>query len=133
MLDLLKNVKKETTILFSTHILHDVQELSDKVFIISKGQLVVNNKLNELIEAHQQPIFIIEAEKNIDQWTESLKDELETVEEIEALGNKARIKVNDIARARNSLLLKIEKDKIPLQRFEIMQTTLEQIFLKMVK
>ena len=133
MLDLLKSIKQETTILFSTHILHDVKELSDRVFIINQGQVVVNSTFNQLIADHQQPIFFIEAERNIDQWTKSLQSKSETIEATEALGNQARISVNDIAKARKELLMMIERDGIPLQRFEIMQTTLEEIFLKMVK
>lgn len=40
--------KKDKTVIFSTHILQEVQALCDKVVIINRGKVVANTKLKEL-------------------------------------------------------------------------------------
>ncbi|MFN3404062.1 MAG: gliding motility-associated ABC transporter ATP-binding subunit GldA [Cytophagaceae bacterium] len=45
---LIKNIGKEKTVIFSTHIMQEVQALCDRVIIINKGKLVADNKVSEL-------------------------------------------------------------------------------------
>ncbi len=49
---LIKNLGKEKTVIFSTHIMQEVQAICDRVLIINKGKLVANDP----IEALQQRI-----------------------------------------------------------------------------
>ena len=45
---LIKNVGKEKTVIFSTHIMQEVQALCDKVIIINKGRMVANDSIEGL-------------------------------------------------------------------------------------
>jgi ABC-2 type transport system ATP-binding protein len=49
VLALMRELKGETTIFFSTHILDDVQRCSDYVAILDKGRLVTSAKTSELL------------------------------------------------------------------------------------
>jgi ABC-2 type transport system ATP-binding protein len=49
VLALMRELKGETTIFFSTHILDDVQRCSDYVAILDKGRLVTASKTDELL------------------------------------------------------------------------------------
>lgn len=49
VLELLMQLRKKTTILYSTHILSDVQRVSDEVIIINKGKLVVQSNIDRLL------------------------------------------------------------------------------------
>ncbi|MBO0932201.1 gliding motility-associated ABC transporter ATP-binding subunit GldA [Fibrella aquatilis] len=44
----IREVGRDKTVLFSTHIMQEVEALCDRVVIINKGQLVANNSLAEL-------------------------------------------------------------------------------------
>ena len=50
--DLIKEIGKSTTVLISTHILQEVAAICDDVLILSKGRLVANSTLSDLLKAH---------------------------------------------------------------------------------
>ncbi|MBO0994952.1 ABC transporter ATP-binding protein [Mammaliicoccus lentus] len=131
ILELLKVIKQKSTILFSTHILHDAEELCDKMLIINKGQLLVNGSIQQIMEQTQKPIFNIQAPQLSD-WVHQLVNE-DIVESIELTGNAAKIRVKNIEQGRNWLLSNILNLHLPIQKFELVQESLEEIFLRMVK
>lgn len=45
---LIKNLGKEKTVIFSTHIMQEVQAICDRVLIINKGELVANDPIEKL-------------------------------------------------------------------------------------
>ena len=60
--ELIKELGKDKTVLFSTHIMQEVEAVCDRVIIIKKGEILVDKKLAELQnESHQ----IIEVTFNI--------------------------------------------------------------------
>lgn len=55
---LLKKLGKEKTILFSTHIMQEVEALCDRVIIIKKGELLIDASIEELKEGNEQSIEV---------------------------------------------------------------------------
>lgn len=51
--DLIRSLGKNKTVLFSTHILQEVEAICDRVIVISKGRLAANGTLHELKTAHE--------------------------------------------------------------------------------
>ena len=49
--EVIRNLGKQKTILFSTHILQEVEALCDRVIIINKGKIVANATLQELLDS----------------------------------------------------------------------------------
>jgi ABC-2 type transport system ATP-binding protein len=49
VLDVMERLRKYTTIFYSTHILEDVQRVSDTVAILNKGRLISEAPINELL------------------------------------------------------------------------------------
>lgn len=131
MLELLKAIKQNTTILFSTHILHDAEELSDKILILNQGELLFSGTLHQVLESHQQPIFIIQAPR-VHEWAPKLVNE-NIVESIEPTGCFVKVRVKDIACGRTWLLDRIRSLQLPIQKFELVQESLEEIFIRMVR
>ncbi len=72
--------KKGTTILFSSHILAEVQRLSDRIGIIKNGEMVKIGKLEELKLTNYKNIYI-SAEKDI-------LDKISKIKSIEELNRK---------------------------------------------
>jgi ABC-2 type transport system ATP-binding protein len=55
---LIRALGKDKTVLFSTHIMQEVEAVCDRVIIIKQGELLVDKKLAELKEDHQQVIVV---------------------------------------------------------------------------
>jgi len=45
---LIKSVGKNKTVIFSTHIMQEVEAICDRVVIINRGKIVANGTLSEL-------------------------------------------------------------------------------------
>jgi ABC-2 type transport system ATP-binding protein len=59
VLDVMERLRKHTTIFYSTHILDDVQRVSDTVVILNKGALVAQGPIEELLAQGQAAIFTL--------------------------------------------------------------------------
>lgn len=55
---LIKELGKEKTILFSTHIMQEVEAVCDRVIILNKGKLLIDKPLKELKETNEQQIEV---------------------------------------------------------------------------
>jgi ABC-2 type transport system ATP-binding protein len=132
VLELMQELKQETTILFSTHVLHDAEIMCDDVLIIRDGQIVVNGDLHTIRQEHQQPMIRIQVGHHHEAWLRSLLDK-PYVHEVEVQYNSATIMVTDLEQAKIALLQQIVNDNISITKFEIGQTTLEDLFMKAVQ
>lgn len=56
--ELIKELGKDKTVLFSTHIMQEVEAVCNRVIIIKKGELLVDKKLADLKENNQQTIIV---------------------------------------------------------------------------
>jgi ABC-2 type transport system ATP-binding protein len=63
--DLIRNLGKNKTVLFSTHILQEVEALCDRIIIINKGHLVADSTLSELRQANGQHQSLEEIFRNL--------------------------------------------------------------------
>ena len=56
--NLIKEVGKDKTILFSTHIMQEVEAICDRVILIKKGKIVADKNLNELKKNQEQIVEV---------------------------------------------------------------------------
>jgi len=56
---LIKELGKDKTVLFSTHIMQEVEAVCDRVIIIKKGEIITDKSLSELQQNKQQTIKVI--------------------------------------------------------------------------
>ena len=78
---LIKQLGKEKTIILSTHIMQEVEQMADRVLIIDKGKILADESLKKLQSAQQQ---IIEVEFDVRIEREFL-DRLPHIEAVENL------------------------------------------------
>ena len=57
ILNLLKELQEHTTILYSTHILNDAEEMTDQLLFLRKGQLVEQGSLKEVRDKYANPLY----------------------------------------------------------------------------
>lgn len=60
VMNLLKEIQRQTTILYSTHILNDAEEMTDQLLFLRNGQLVEQGSLQEVKAKFEQPRYKVE-------------------------------------------------------------------------
>lgn len=131
VLELLEELRKETTILFSTHILSDAEEMSDEILFLSNGIIVEAGSMDDLRKRYRQSKIDILFENKADQY-KSMFLESPLVESFSVEGNRVSLVVFDLELARQEFLKKLTESRLPLVKFEISSMTLEDVFMKVV-
>ena len=126
ILDILKSVSSETTVLFSTHILSDVERICTDVAIINDGVIEICGKLNEIKNMNPKEEIVLEVENVNDQ-----KKLLEEFSFIVNKDNKLVFLSND--NTLYDVLDFISKNKISLTKLEKFEPTLESLFMEVAR
>jgi ABC-2 type transport system ATP-binding protein len=132
ILDLIEGLRGSATILFSTHILADVERVCDMVGIIAKGRLIIQSPRAELLDRYALPLFEIEVEGSFGQWVERVT-QLPFVKNATVSNSTARVLVQDIKTAQKRLLATLVDDELSVHRFEIVHPSLEDVFLRLTE
>jgi len=64
VLDLVARMRGRATVIFSSHILEDVQAVCDEVGILRAGQLVLQGPLEELLAGRERAAYVVEVAGN---------------------------------------------------------------------
>ncbi|MET3321574.1 UNVERIFIED_ORG: ABC-2 type transport system ATP-binding protein [Peribacillus simplex] len=131
VLNIIEEIKKETTILLSTHILSDAEEICERFVIIKNGEKIEDTTMTELLNRNSENKINVDLTVKSQEWIEIVKS-LNFVKGVEVIGNKLKIEVENIELNKNLLLASALKHNVDLVRFEIDNDTLEEIFLKLV-
>lgn len=140
LLDILKKASKETTIIFSTHILSDVERICDRIAVLNEGCIALSGTLEDMKKHYQQDTLEIEFTNSQDMEYYLNSPVLSKYKE------KYSLDMNDAGEV-NSLYLKTsnvnqlmflsfniceELGICPL-RICVMEPTLETLFLEVIK
>ncbi len=128
---LIKEVSENKTVIFSTHIMQEVEALCDRVVIINKGKIVANDRLSHLLAGKRKAAFVVEFEGEVS--VEELKQLLgiDTVESVKAGTYKIEGKEGVDIRAE---LFRFAADKrLSLVGLKQEQQNLESIFQELTK
>lgn len=60
IIDILRAIKNETTVLFSTHILPDIERVCDQIGLLHGGRLALSGRLEEIRAMHAKSGFVVE-------------------------------------------------------------------------
>jgi ABC-2 type transport system ATP-binding protein len=134
VLELLHRLKQETTVLFSTHVLHDAEEVCDDVLIIRSGDIVIAGSLDEVRREHQQPVIELEWDQD-EEWHHWIPLWESWGAEAQVEGKKVKLLMDsndDLKRIRKLLLRQAADENLSLRRYAVAQTTLEDLFMKAV-
>lgn len=124
---LIKNVGRERTVIFSSHIMQEVQQLCDQVVIINKGKIVANSSIQELSKA-SKPTKIITVEFESEVSLELLQ-KIAGIGSIEKLSNnKVRLKTESNADIRSEIFKWAAENQLPLVGLSLEESNMEDIF-----
>lgn len=72
---LIKDLSAKKTIIFSTHILQEVEAISDKIVIINEGRIIADGTPDQLrLMANEEPGFFLEVKASRSEIESNLKD-----------------------------------------------------------
>jgi ABC-2 type transport system ATP-binding protein len=136
--DLINSLKKDHTVIFSTHQLHDVELLCSDITLINQGKIVVSGPLATILENLKTRMTILATVEN---FSEELKNKMESQFSLESLDYKKTdegklfyIKMS--ARAPESFKKELAHfladEKIGLLEFKEEKLDLEELFKQMV-
>lgn len=60
IIDILRAIRNETTVVFSTHILPDIERVCDQVGLLHGGRLALSGRLEEIRAMHAKSGFVVE-------------------------------------------------------------------------
>lgn len=127
VLDILASVKEHTTVVFSTHILSDVERICDRIAFLQEGKVALSGTLEEIRNIRKGDSIEIEffTEQDADTFLEICSD-----------GSKAgRTKLLFSKKTERDMVEMMEclsKNQIPILRLERLEPTLEDLFLEVV-
>lgn len=132
VLVLMEKLKEEMTILFSTHILNDAEEVSDELILLHQGQIIESGSIAELRKKYQTTIIELQVEGDLSLYQEKLNN-LETIMSTKQERNTLFITASEVKSARDEILATATKENWPITTFSINQASLEDMFMRVVK
>ncbi|HVR33817.1 MAG TPA: ABC transporter ATP-binding protein [Acidimicrobiia bacterium] len=137
VLDLLRRLRSETTVLFSTHILDDVQRVSDTVAIITNGSVVAHAPIEELLAGAEGTVYRFETRGSTEGVEEAVGRQ-PWVRHIDVQGQDGghawTVTVSDETAADNELLrLVFAASDVAVTEYGRQRFALEDVFLRVVE
>ena len=137
VLEVMERLQKYATIFYSTHILDDVQRVSDTVAILSHGKLVALSPIEELLAGSQGTIYSLVIEGDAGPAQERVRSQA-WVADIEIVTGDDettwQVAVTDEAAAKDQLLrLVLSDEQITVTHFGQKVYELEEIFMNIVE
>lgn len=133
VLQLIKGLKDMgKTVLFSSHILNDVERVCDTIGIIASGKMVLEKSIKDLEQSHFQPIYDVVFEDRVTETTMSLIRSSARVLSTEIKAQTMVIKMEDGHESVRSLMQTIIDNDLQIVGFSRRKHTLEDIFIKEV-
>lgn len=134
VLDVLSVVRNKATVVFSTHILSDVERICDSIGVLHQGKLVMQGKLAELKNSYRQESVLIEVEDRSQvPLLEKEIEKLNVVSQIDVFENSLKVTLDQIELCNNAVLELIIEHKINLKKYEVLEPTLENLFMELVQ
>jgi ABC-2 type transport system ATP-binding protein len=133
VLDLISRLRESATVLFSSHILADVQEVCDTVGILDDGKLLFEGPIGALLVGQAVPRFRIRLRAEADRVAAALAA-LDWVTEVERLGDDAlAVAVTSLAVAERKLPGELAATGAPVVSFHPEEVSLERAFLELTR
>jgi ABC-2 type transport system ATP-binding protein len=137
VLDVMARLRKYTTIFYSTHILDDVQRVSDTVAILNRGQLVASGPIEQILNGKDGVIYNVALKGAPDRLDERLAG-LPWVAHTTVVQRNGtsvwQVSVSDEVAAEKDLLRYVLADPaVTVAEFNRKKYDLEEVFMEIVK
>ena len=134
ILDILLSITGNSTAVFSTHILSDVEKICNQIAVLHKGNIALSGSLAKIKESHRHNGYVIEF-SNPEEAKEfaSNKEIIEQKIIVSSEANSLKLLVPDKDLGGHFLLDLLSKKQVIPLKFEVLEPTLETLFTEVVK
>ena len=133
VLDLVTELRGESTVIFSSHILDDVQEVCDEIAILTRGSLVYQGTLDGLVRdvAHGYT-YRIEIRGDSANAVRALRA-LDWVTQVKVEGDTVFVSAENTAELESGLVPLLADLRIPVVSVAPIERSLEDVFLEVTR
>ncbi len=136
VLEVMSRIRKHATIFYCTHILDDVQRVSDQVAIVNQGELVTQAPIDDLLAGTGEAIYTVTLKGDPRSACAQLKQQpwvsgIEVAQE----GEQAtwQVSVTDEAAAKDQLISLLVSNGLKVSNFSRKEQNLENIFINLIE
>ena len=127
ILDVLLSIKDQTTVLFSTHILSDIERICTDVAFINDGAVDIQGKLADIKTKYRRNEYIIELENDADSLL--LVENYEAMKKMDA--NKVYFCESDYSSS--AIFRFLAENEISILKIERIEPSLEDLFMEVTE
>jgi ABC-2 type transport system ATP-binding protein len=132
VLTMMEELKEDMTILFSTHILADADEISDELLLLHQGEIIEAGSMDMLREKYQTAAIELTFSHNTRFYLDKIL-QLSSIANGYTERDTVHVTASDITLARQEILKAAADEKWPLTSFTINRASLEDMFMKAVR
>ncbi len=135
LLALIADLRERSTIIFSTHVLSDVERICDRVGILDHGRLVTEGPLDELLARYALPLYRLDPEPGQAAGVAALTERLRAtpwIDRVTESESGLMVSVSDAGLAAEGLLPIVVETGVRLAAYERVRPSLEDVFLRLV-
>lgn len=129
ILDILSFVKNDTTVLFSTHVLTDIERICDEIAFLDGGKLALKGSLEEIRNTHKKRSQL-EIECYTSEEAEKLQQLLPGCQKISRVKLCCEQKTEEEIFYFMQVLL---QNRLLIRRMETLEPTLEELFIEVIR
>lgn len=137
VLNIMERLRKYTTIFYSTHILDDVQQVSDTVAILNNGELVTQGPIELLLNGEGNMVYdvVLKGDAAAAHERVASRPWIGRIDEMHSNGaTRWQVTVTDEAAAENELLrLLLADQEMVVTAFGRKRYELEEVFMELVQ
>jgi len=135
VLEVMSKLRKYTTIFYSTHILDDVQRVSNTVVILDKGQLVAQGPIEELLAGSEGVVYIVHLRGEVEAARQQVLAQpwVNGIIDGQHNGDSAwQVSISDPQAAETQLLKLLVNGPVVVTEFRRKQYELEDVFMQVI-
>ncbi len=136
VLEVMSKLRKYTTIFYSTHILDDVQRVSDTVVILDKGAQVAQGPIEELLAGSEGVVYTVHLRGQVEEARKQVLAQpwvSQVIDGQESGGSTWQVRVSDAQAAEECLLKLLVNGPVVVTEFRRKQYQLEDVFMQVVE
>lgn len=125
--DVIRQLGQEKTILFSSHILQEVEAICDRVIIINKGRLIADSTVSELQQANSRPVIRVQFKESLAPGL--LEKYIRSQTSLNQVNNTEwEITATDLSEAKKQLLEMSVHENLNIISLQSGEQSLEEVF-----
>lgn len=134
VLEQIKELKGESTVFFSSHILSDVERVSDRITIIGGGEVLLEDSMENIHGTYVSSAYLLRVPFDRVEQAKQLMSRIPEIAEVTGEDNNLFLQTDSksVNTVGKKVLASVLAADIPVIRFSLQEATLEDVFLQLI-